>query len=262
MHRGVPPLISPNPSLRPYKELFGAPVDWAQGGIYRRGDLKELTYIQNYGRARDGITSHLLGQLSQSYKEGEYITPVNLFPRSLTDPLSSIRNRFIKFLHQFGETAAIFLSIFLIGQLILKFVGWLYSIFILRSVHGCSPGMCWSIFPSLLLLRQYRSVKKHDERDETRLEQLEQQIEVLLQRIPTGNAEYLRGYQFAASNLYGKLPSVVDQPPEYQKGNNSDSVDGAAGGSKSNIYRPPTPQSIRLEPLLGRNKGVSTNQTK
>jgi hypothetical protein len=41
-----------------------------------------------------------------------------------------------------------------------SFLSWLYTVVVLREVHGCSRALFWTPCPDIFLLRQYKEVNK------------------------------------------------------------------------------------------------------
>jgi len=163
------PMRSPPPEWKvPAKALehhfFRNRPDFSVGGIY---DSKQIAAWQRYlDLSRSGlhVTSLLVMQMNQHYKEypGHYIRAEQLFP-DMNDPTqwtSRLWSRTVVFLHLWGETAAILFGLLAMYRMAVSFLSWLYTVVVLREVHGCSRALFWTPCPDIFLLRQYKEVNK------------------------------------------------------------------------------------------------------
>ena len=133
-------------------------IDWSKGGIYTDEDLEKMEQYQDFSRTVTAITSTIRGQMSPHYVPGEIITPGMIFHEFATpeSPYQRFSKAMKKFFHVFGETASIFVTIFLFSRGIMALGTWLFSFQKLRQIYGIGGGIARTLFFDCFLAQAFR----------------------------------------------------------------------------------------------------------
>jgi hypothetical protein len=236
----------PSPNTNMHSLLFPDPPNWASGGIYHEADMKDLQKIQNYGREREAFASTLIYHMQPNLKETDYLTPENLFPHLVTSPYESFKTKMLTFLHRFGETAAVFLAIYLIVRFIISVVTWVLNTLILRETHGCTRKLLYSICPSILLLRGYQ--KGQHNRDNLR--ELQDRFDFLQQQMNRQEVQLKNISPFStlpSEDPTERVPVTTTNNPIYVKPT-APAVSGLKTLTYGNLYATLSPRGPRRTP--------------
>jgi len=197
------------------RELFPTKPDWSRGGIYTSDEMKNMEEYQDFSRTVTALGAKLAQQVTYYGPMGD-IAPHQLFPSLEAQSFfTSIYSRVITFLHAWGETAAVFISLYTIWRLIATLLQWAYNLFILKDVHGCTSQLLWIPCAGLLLMRKYRADYERRQRrqDENEYESDNDENEILdkdeATRDEREQQRHPRIYPKAKRNNQGKKTGIV-----------------------------------------------------
>lgn len=134
-------------------------IDWSQGGIYTKEELAQMENYLEFSRTRDAISFQLANQADHSYGYQGSLRPQQLFPDApaFRSWSSIFLKKLLSFLHAWGETASIFISIWMIWKLLFTLLGWFYNFMVLHNLHGCSRQLLWIPCTTFLLMRRFQN---------------------------------------------------------------------------------------------------------
>jgi hypothetical protein len=171
LHRTSPP-ESPSNTHLPTK-IFEERPDFSKGGIYDDEEMERMERYREAPRTAMVMSYTMARQIGDSeYRGGPHIRAEEMFPE-LRDPrqwAKSLWTRTLAFLHFWGETAAIFVSLIAILRAINILVQWIYSLVVFKEVHGCTRQLCWTPCPGTFLLKQYRAYNKQPDPEAYKVE--------------------------------------------------------------------------------------------
>ena len=112
-------------------------IDMASGGLYTPTQLEDFQRLLNYPRAKKVIADHMVHEVC---RDNDHIL-CNSFNRIAGEAepqglLDSWRGRIIRFLHNFGETCAIIIALYVLTSIILWLAGCIWSCRTLQGVQG------------------------------------------------------------------------------------------------------------------------------
>ena len=151
-------------------ELFPERPDFSKGGLYPDEMMEQYENFQDFGRTQAALTAQFVRQIGNDwhYEGGRIISPEQLFPE-LNDPrqwASKFWSKTTKFLHWWGETSAIVLSLFFFYRVLSSLLSICYSIFVFKDLHGCTRQMLWTPCPEAFLLKQYKQYNRARKEDD------------------------------------------------------------------------------------------------
>lgn len=152
-----PPLIPANATSTPI--LWEDKADFSKTGLYSKEELRALESQQTNGLNTEAWSQRLANQ-GGTLPQGDkgYVYPEDLFPH-MPDPKemgTKIYKAMVDFLHMWGYTASIFVSIFMLWKTLVTLINWIISFVVLRDSHGCGRHLFWIPCPKFMLLAQYR----------------------------------------------------------------------------------------------------------
>ena len=120
--------------------------------------------MENYlefSRTRDALSFQLANQAQQYYPFDGHVTPNQLFPQSrmFDDWKGVFFKKIVTFFRTWGETASVFISIWMIWRLLSTLIGWVYNSMVLYNLHGCSRQLFWVPCWKFLLMRNYQNTR-------------------------------------------------------------------------------------------------------
>jgi len=138
-------------------------IDWSKGGIYTPEEVDDMQTYLEFSRTRDAIGFKLAEQTINFDADGA-LTIQSAFPET-TIPHSwkeALFGRFLHFCHQWGETASILISLYILWRIISYFLSFIYRLIILKDVHGWSKELCWAPCADLFLMRNYHTNHRYE----------------------------------------------------------------------------------------------------
>jgi hypothetical protein len=149
----------PPPNIDAHQQFFPNAPSFEIGGVYYDPDIRNAERLQNYGREKEALASDFIYQMEGQKPAKGFISPEHFFPQLTTSPLEHFKAKLFKFLHNFGEGAAIFLACYIIGRFILAIITSIISCMVIKKTHGCNNRIWYSLCPDILLLRSYRKLQ-------------------------------------------------------------------------------------------------------
>ena len=117
------------------KEIVWENIDWAKGGIYTEEDLDRMERYQDFSRTVAALESTLRERFS-NMEAGSALTPYSMFLDLKVPEVPSydLMAAMKKFLHNFGEAASIFVSPYLIINILRNVGTWVHNL--IRLMDG------------------------------------------------------------------------------------------------------------------------------
>jgi hypothetical protein len=144
-------------------EIFAERPDFSKEGIYEDADMKAMENYREFPRTVMALGYSLVRQMGdKEYRGSNYISADQLFPQ-MQDPRTWVKSwwaRIMLFLHTWGETAAIVVSLIAFYRLGSTLVQSFYTLVVFKDVHGCTKQLCWFPCPGMFLLNQYRALNR------------------------------------------------------------------------------------------------------
>ena len=166
----LPHLFKASAPLLPedFKEpgkIFANRPDFSTNGIYDDEEINAMEEYQESSRTVMVLGHTLARQIGdrEVRNEGRYYHADQVFPE-LRDPRQWAKSAWTKtlsYLHLWGETAAIFISMFTVYRIVAMVLRWVLGLVLLRDVHGCTRELFWTPCPGMFLLKQYREFNRH-----------------------------------------------------------------------------------------------------
>lgn len=142
-------------------------LDWAFGGIYTREQLEDLQQYMEFSREKQALGAQLVQQAA-GHQFDQAVGVHQLFPQAFPNmEVTGWLTRMWSFMHTFGETAAVIITLFGACRLLASIMEALYSFVVLRDVHGCGKSLLWIPCSTLFLLRSYHANKRKEKEAET-----------------------------------------------------------------------------------------------
>ena len=148
-----------NPA-RPTEVRFRNRVDWSKGGVYSEEELKSFRDYMEFSRYKEVLGYQLTHQLrGGSVDLVHEISSQQLFPG---DPgiqaLShGILSYVMGFLFSFGNTASVFIGVYILYTSAHKVIGYFYKVLVLREAHGWTKDILFYCCSDFLQMRKYRA---------------------------------------------------------------------------------------------------------
>ena len=120
-------------------------------------DLDRMERYQDFSRTVTALGSTLRERLS-NLAVGAPLTPYSMFPDLGVPetPMESISGAMRRFLHTFGEAASIFVSLYLIFNVLRNMGTWVHNLIILKKHHGWLGAMLRTCCIKCFLVEAYR----------------------------------------------------------------------------------------------------------
>jgi hypothetical protein len=139
-------------------------LDFTRGGLYDEQQARAWQHSLDFSRTIIAIGATFAQQVDPQWRNSQefHLRPENVFPE-FKDPTawaSQLWSQTVTFLHLWGETAAIIFSLVTFYRIGATILAWVYSLVVLRDVHGCGRALWWIPCPQMFLLRQYRVVNR------------------------------------------------------------------------------------------------------
>ena len=190
-------------------------TDMTEGGLYTTQQVQEFTKLLNYPRAKTVVANTLYREACQE-NPNEVCTPF----QEMLGPLGSqptnfftLRARIKTFLHDFGEPAAIFVAVYLIGAILKYVVDLVISCVTLRHVVG--RRRWWQpLLPLKWIVSYDYGQASRAARKEQKQEQKERETEFRNLREQV-NSEYEEQENVATEEQDKKLLDELEQDPGF-----------------------------------------------
>ena len=138
-----------------------ADIDWSKGGVYTEQELSDMESYLEFSRTREALSFQLARQAQNHYRFSGHIGPGQLFPESpvFKNWKSILWRKIVNFFHTWGETASVFVSIWILYRVVSMMTGWIYTFFALHNLYGCGKQLCLFPCSKFLLMRWYQASK-------------------------------------------------------------------------------------------------------
>jgi len=229
----TPEVISAPPPQLPQdltgtREVFRNRPDWSRGGIYTEETMAAHEVYQDFSRTGYSLIVAMANQVDSDwrYQSGRGLSPEQLFPE-LKDPTKWTHKMWSdtkRFLHAWGEAAAIIFSLFALGRIITNLVSWAYGLVMLRQTLGWTRNLVWTFCPNIFLLRQYREYNRSgpDAEDKPSAPPYTQEVGTRAKRtLPTG----LGGVGYPSYARGHGISDVSEARANLEKNGSSDTLD-------------------------------------
>ena len=112
-------------------------IDMASGGLYTPTQLEDFQRLLNYPRAKKVVADHLVHEVCHSSDSG-MCSGFNQFldKTSTTSLMGNLRSKVLQFLHNFGETCAAIIGVYVLGSMVMWMAGFIWSCRTLQGVKG------------------------------------------------------------------------------------------------------------------------------
>ena len=115
-------------------------IDMASGGLYTPTQLEDFQRLLNYPRAKKVIADHLVHEVCNNNNDNGLCNGFNRIAGETTHTpaglLNAWRGKIIRFLHNFGETCAAIIGVYVLISMGIWVAGCIWSCRTLRGVQG------------------------------------------------------------------------------------------------------------------------------
>lgn len=148
------PMPTKPPEFLAKKPQFDRTIDWSKGGAYTQETMHNMELLMEMPRRRDALGVKMALQSRFQY-DTPHLSAHNLFPEDPVTWFSGFASKFLRFLSIWGETAAIFTSLYFIWGMVKSLIEIVIGGKSIKEMEGCKSGLLMYICcPSAFLARR------------------------------------------------------------------------------------------------------------